>query len=204
MPNWCSTEYILLGEEKDLKEAHSFLEEEILQKPNRELSSYQRTAVALGGKTKNEDARNDIESVELEQRVDELKIHGLAFNWYMQIQTQTAWSPSHGLIDKLCEKFNLTYLFYTEEPGSDLYETNDDEGVFFYERYVVDQIGEDKMSYATIEERDELIEDLIEDEPTEDNIKAFNEEHPEKVILLFDVNVIDREELQLKEIKYWA
>lgn len=47
--------------------------------------------------------------------------------------------PCNETFDLVCEKFpSLRYYYQTEEPGMGFYETNDSEGKYFTDKYIVD------------------------------------------------------------------
>ncbi len=62
------------------------------------------------------------------------------------LSTETAWSDCRKLFYLLSIKFDVEILFYTEELGCDIHETNDEEGRYFDTRYLLDD-SEDEMSY---------------------------------------------------------
>lgn len=57
----------------------------------------------------------------------------------LRFTTETAWGPCNETFDLVCEKFpSLRYYYQTEEPGMGFYETNDSEGKYFTDKYIVD------------------------------------------------------------------
>lgn len=62
-------------------------------------------------------------------------------------------------------KFDVEILFYTEELGCDIHETNDEEGRYFDTRYLLDD-SEDEMSYySSFGEFAKEIEDMTGEKP---------------------------------------
>ena len=50
----------------------------------------------------------------------------------LKIMTETAWGPMNEVFDLICKKFpGLTYYYQAEEPGCELYWSNDTEGLHF-------------------------------------------------------------------------
>lgn len=58
----------------------------------------------------------------------------------LYIDTETAWCPRHEIWDLLIKKYapHASYLYYAEEPGYGIYETNDIFRIHFDFDYVVD------------------------------------------------------------------
>lgn len=54
----------------------------------------------------------------------------------------------------------IKILFVTEEPGCEVYQTNDKDGVFFKSKYILDY-GKDVEYFETIDKAVEFIENLI-------------------------------------------
>lgn len=68
-------------------------------------------------------------------------------NETLRFTTETAWAPCNETLDLVCEKFpSLCYYYQTEEPGMGIYETNDSEGKYFTDKYMVD-LCTDKSEY---------------------------------------------------------
>ena len=147
MPNWCNTEYIFFGEEQDLKACGEVINKFAfgnISQDDKKYGTYQLIDREIGGSLDGQDARNDFLQAEIETLSDG--------KTYLQTWTQTAWRPDHGLADKLCKKFNLTYLYYAEEPGCQIYETNDREGLFFPERFIIEQSSAETCTYIAEQE----------------------------------------------------
>jgi hypothetical protein len=93
------------------------------------------------------------------------------------------------------KKFNLTYLFYAEEPGSDIYETNDRAGLYFHDRYIVEQNNEETCYYTELQE---TLNDIAERtdktceywENAQKIVEDFNREHEDNRITLIKIEVL--------------
>ena len=57
----------------------------------------------------------------------------------LKFSTETAWAPCSETFDLVREAFpNLRYYFQAEEPGMEVYETNDEFGTYFSDRFFLD------------------------------------------------------------------
>lgn len=91
---------------------------------------------ALGENWKNVFCRGSWYDLEFDGRV-------LTFN------TETAWSPCNEMFDMVCEKYpTLNYFYRSEEPGMALYFTNDKEGRYFQDRFVVELCTHEEEYYT--------------------------------------------------------
>jgi hypothetical protein len=190
MPNWCNTEYIFKGKKKDLKACAKVINKFAWGKypqEDRKYGTYQLIDREIGGSLDGQDALNDFQQAEIETGSD-----GIV---YLQTWTQTAWGPAHGLIEKLSEKFNLTYLYFAEEPGSGIYETNDREGLYFSDRFIIEQCDEETVYYTDIQE---ALDDIacrtnrtcVDMESAQKIIDDYNSEHENKGITLIKITVL--------------
>lgn len=83
----------------------------------------------------------------------------------LRMETETAWAPCLETYDFICEKFpSLTYYFRSEEPGMCDYWTNDTNGIYFPERYLVELCTPQEEYYTeyfqTLEEAFEWLEEF--------------------------------------------
>lgn len=190
MPNWCNTEYILRGKSEDLNACA-----EVINKfafggypdEDRQYSTYQLIDREIEGSVNNQDARNDFQQAEIETNSDG--------TMYLQTWTTTAWKPEHGLVEKLCEKFNLSYLYFAEESGEGIYETNDKNGDFFSDRYMIEECNEETGYYKTVREalddlgsRTSRLCETMED--AQSVIKEHNRTHEENKITFIKIEVV--------------
>lgn len=131
MPNWCSTAYVIEGDASEIKNLYELMKE--LQERKKPLvENGFGTAwlgclvVALGKDWRNIDCRGHWYSLAMEDDT-------------LRFDTETAWAPCEETLNLVCEKFpSLSYYYRTEEPGMCIYETNDSDGKYFPDRYVVD------------------------------------------------------------------
>lgn len=140
MPNWCSTAYVVEGDAKEIKSLYDLMQNlqnmEKPSKPNGFGTSWLGCLVdALGEDWENVSCRGSWNGLELVGDV-------LKFN------TETAWAPCDDTLELVLKKFpSLRYYYRTEEPGMVIYETNDCEGLYFPERYVLTALTPEKEYY---------------------------------------------------------
>ena len=141
MPNWCSTAYAIEGDAKEVKSLYDLMNELQKQKepsvPNGSGTAWLGCLVdALGENWKNVFCRGSWYDLEFDGRV-------LTFN------TATAWSPCNEMFDMVCKKYpTLSYFYRSEEPGMALYFTNDKEGRYFQDRFVVELCTHEEEYYT--------------------------------------------------------
>lgn len=141
MPNWCCTAYAIEGDAKELQSLYDLMnklqESKDPSVPNGFGTTWLGCLVdALGEKWEDVSCRGSWNDLEFDGRV-------LTFN------TETAWAPCNETLDVVCRKYpTLNYLYRSEEPGMALYYTNDDEGRYFPDRFVV-EVCISKKEYYT-------------------------------------------------------
>ena len=141
MPNWCNTAYTVTGDTQEVKALYELmkgLEEQ--EKPavdNGFGTTWLGCLVnALGEDWNNIRCRGHWEGLEFDGEV-------LTF-W-----TETAWSVCNEVFELARQKFpSLSYYYRAEEPGMCDYYTNDADGIYYPERYVVDACS-DKCDWYT-------------------------------------------------------
>lgn len=141
MPNWCSTAYAIEGDAKEVKSLYDLMNELQKQKEpsihNDYGSAWLGSLVdALGEDWKKVYCRGSWYDMEFDGRV-------LTFN------TETAWSPCNEMFDTVCKKYpTLSYYYRSEEPGMALYSTNDKEGRYFQDRFIVELCTPEEEYYT--------------------------------------------------------
>ncbi len=174
MPNWCYTSYTFVGDEEELKELHGLMERlESMEKPlveNGFGTNWLGCLVDSLGK--------DWNSVWYRGSWDNLTLA----NSTLKFTTETAWSQADEVMDLICEKYpSLDYYFYTEEPGMGIYQTNDDEGLYYPERYYIDLCTADgtymQEYFVNLDDAIVWIGKMTEQEfKTEDDVNAYFDE----------------------------
>lgn len=141
MPNWCSTAYAIEGDAKEVKSLYDLMSGLQKQKEpsihNDYGSAWLGSLVdALGEDWKKVYCRGSWYDMEFDGRV-------LTFN------TETAWSPCNEMFDTVCKKYpTLSYYYRSEEPGMALYSTNDKEGRYFQDRFIVELCTPEEEYYT--------------------------------------------------------
>lgn len=155
MPNWCSTEYYVVGSKKELSDLNKKMERLENRKKSLVKNGFGNTWLgnlveSLGGDWEKVYCRGQWMC-----RVYNKENNSLTFT------TETAWkemSEWRSFIES-CYK-TIKILFVTEEPGCGIYQTNDLGGVFFKDKYILDYT-EDVEYFETIDQAVEFIEELI-------------------------------------------
>lgn len=159
MPNWCSTALVFEGKKEEVTALYGLMKELEERKEPAVPNGFGTTwlgclVYALGGDWKKIHCRGEWANVELQGNT-------------LRMETVTAWSPCLETCDFICEKFpSLTYYFRSEEPGMGDYLTNDIDGIYFPERYLVElctpQEEYDTEYFQTLEEAFEWLEEFCE------------------------------------------
>ena len=153
MPNWCYTTYRLEGKQEDIEALDQVMEElEDLEKP-----------------LVKSDFGNEWLGCLVTKLGEDWNKVGCRGSWInrclmpdgtLSFETETAWSPAEEVIALIQEKYpgieNVWY--YSEEPGMGFYETNDAEGRFWKDRYVLcDHVSGEEEVTQTLEEALDIV-----------------------------------------------
>ena len=155
MANICCVDIVILGEKKDLDFLNGKFNPDISE------TGFLR-AIGVNGDFDDYELRGYIDCCEYDEDQDALKIYMCH-----------AWSPCYDFMDLIRSRFDVTIYYYAEEFGCDVVETNDFEGEWFPQRYVINSDLLDECIY--IEDDKELSEVLK---------KEFNVDIPEKDLIL--------------------
>ena len=129
MANWCSTEYLFVGATGNARRLLADL---------KQVTSVDCWLVYVRENLLPESCGTDIPCRgEVSYLDDELHDTGNG-NVGVRFSTETAWCACEELMQKIADKYGLHSYYYTEEPGMEIFQTNDAEGVFFPARYMVD------------------------------------------------------------------
>ena len=155
MPNWCTTEYYVVGSKKEVLDLNKKMEKLENRKESLVKNSFGNTWLgnlveSLGGDWEKVYCRGQWMC-----RVYNKENNSLTFT------TETAWREMNEW-RKFIESYYTTIklLYVTEEPGCGIYQTNDLGGVFFKDKYVLDYT-EDVEYFEIIDQAVEFIEELI-------------------------------------------
>lgn len=151
MANICCTDIVILGERKDL----DFLNDKF--SPDISEAGF-LSAIGVKDDLDNYGLRGYIDCCGYDEDQNALKMY-----------ICHAWLPCYDFMDLIRSRFDVTIYYYSEEFGCGVVETNDFEGEWFPQRYVIDSDLLDECIY--IDNNNEMSEVLK---------KEFNIDIPEK------------------------
>ena len=176
MANWADTSYRIEGSESDLRKVYNVIDNFVTGKSKPVLENASKEwegniVKALGAsdeQLKKSYLRGFIEEYELDEDV-------------IRINAEEVWGATdfrHILGNLMSE---LTIYYIVEEAGCDVFATNDIDGKYFPEQYLVDAYVKDAEYYEYFETEKQMkdfVSTLIDKEDfTDEDIKAWNEEH---------------------------
>lgn len=189
MPNWCNTDYCILGSKKELSDLNKKMEKLENRKKSLVKNGFGNTWLgnlvkSLGGDWEKVYCRGQWMNREYNKEKNTLNF-----------TTETAWREMDEW-RKFIESCYTTIriLYVAEEPGCGIYQTNDLDGVFFKDKYILDY-SEDVEYFENIDQAVEFIENLIgikiEDKSVNGIQKALDnyvEENEDEEDLFFSFN----------------
>ena len=128
MPNWCTTNFVVEGEQKDLDRLYEMMDR--LGKMEKPLVENGFGPTWLG--------------CLLTELGEDFQNYHCKGDWYnlsrqdktLRFDTDTAWNPAYDIIDLLEHKFPTLYFYFrAEEPNNDIFVKNDEQGIYFPEQY---------------------------------------------------------------------
>lgn len=154
MPNWCSTDYYVLGSRKEIMDLSKRMERLENRKKSLINNGFGNTWLGnlvnnLGGDWENVYCRGEWMCREWNKEKNTLTF-----------TTETAWQEMkewRRFIES-CYK-TIKILYVTEEPGMGIYKTNDLDEIFFKAKFVLDY-GEDVEYFETLDQAIVFIEEL--------------------------------------------
>lgn len=154
MPNWCSTDYYVLGSRKEIMDLSKRMERLEYRKKSLINNGFGNTWLGnlvnnLGGDWENVYCRGEWMCREWNKEKNTLTF-----------TTETAWQEMkewRRFIES-CYK-TIKILYVTEEPGMGIYKTNDLNEIFFKAKFVLDY-GEDVEYFETLDQAIVFIEEL--------------------------------------------
>lgn len=154
MPNWCSTDYYVLGSRKEIMDLSKRMERLENRKKSLINNGFGNTWLGnlvnnLGGDWENVYCRGEWMGREWNKEKNTLTF-----------TTETAWQEMkewRRFIES-CYK-TIKILYVTEEPGMGIYKTNDLNEIFFKAKFVLDY-GEDVEYFETLDQAIVFIEEL--------------------------------------------
>ena len=153
MPNWCDTTYQCVGDPKEVRALHKILKYIDRRKTTIVRNGFGKwwlgnLVTKLGGKWEDYCCRGEITGYSFDGDV-------------LEITQYTAWCEQEGVRRIIQEKFPSIKVYYREEePGCEVYYTNDTTGDYFPETYFLDSYDEQQY-FETIEEAAESVSEIV-------------------------------------------
>ena len=153
MPNWCDTEYKCVGDPKEVKSLYKILQRMSKRKKPQHPNGFGtmwlgELVIELGFDWEKCRCRGDISGFELDDGV-------------LSIWQNTAWCEQEGVRESIEKKYPSIKVYYREEePGCEVYATNDLNGDFFPDNYFLDSY-DDPMYFETIEEAAKYVSSIV-------------------------------------------
>ena len=197
MPNWNTTDYTLYGNKDNMKRLYTDLKNTVDIDRTKESKpfTFLGNSYWLGYIKKSllpeveEElpARGEISYIE-----EEIEDHDNDMA-SLKLTTETAWVACSELMDKIAEKYDLQLFYYSEEPGCEIFETNDLEGQFYSFRYMVDSEKEGIEYYDTFEQVAEAIAKMTgirlnNISEADDKLSAFNND--DTFLIINEISVV--------------
>ena len=167
MPNWCSTDYQIVGIRTEVQNLYnkfkkviatdrSYEKDGTIFLPNSSWLGYVvKDILEIDPETEVIPCRGTIEWLQEELDIDEANDTAS-----FQLMTETAWSDCRKLFFTLMDKFDVQIFFIAEELGCGIFQGNDEDGRYLTSRYIVDDFDEGMEYYSTFDEVAEILEKL--------------------------------------------
>ena len=153
MPNLCDTTYKCVGDPKEVRALHKILKYIDRRKTTIVRNGFGKwwlgnLVTKLGGKWEDYRCRGEIIDYSFDGDI-------------LVISQYTAWCEQEGVRRIIQEKFPSIKVYYREEePGCEVYYTNDITGDYFPETYFLDSYDE-QLYFETIEEAAECVSGIV-------------------------------------------
>ena len=197
MPNWNTTDYTLYGNKENIKRLYTDLKKTVDIDRTKESKPF----TFLG----NSYWLGYIKKSLLPEVEEELPVRGeISYieediedhdndRASLKLTTETAWVACSELMDKIAGKYDLQLFYYSEEPGCEIFETNDLEGQFYSFRYMVDSEKEGIEYYDTFEQVAEAIAKMTgirlnNISEADDKLSAFNND--DTFLIINEISVV--------------
>lgn len=145
MPNWAYSMYHATGDREQLKKLHSLIDElECMKDPGLHDNGFGSTwlgnlVIKLDG---------DWEKIYCRGSWDNLLLH---YDGTVSFSVESAWGELNEVREFIEEKFpDVKLYFQCEESGMGIYQTNDDTGEYFPEKYYLWVENEDTEYYTSL------------------------------------------------------
>lgn len=192
MANWASTSYRIEGSKSDLERVFGVIDDFI---KGRVASTREDATADWEG--------NIVKALgAMDEEIDNNYLRGFIQDYELdgdtiRIEAEEAWGATdfRHVLGKLMS--DLTIYYIVEEAGYEVFATNDTDGKYYPERYLVDAYVKDVDYYEFFETEKQMksfVSSLLEKEDfTEEDIEAWNEEHED-----------DDSHINVHEFKYVA
>lgn len=176
MANWASTSYRIEGSKSDLERVFGVIDDFI---KGRVASTREDATADWEG--------NIVKALgAMDEEIDNNYLRGFIQDYELdgdtiRIEAEEAWGATdfRHVLGKLMP--DLTIYYIVEEAGCEVFATNDTDGKYYPERYLVDAYVKDVDYYEYFETEKQMksfVSSLLEKEDfTEEDIEAWNEEH---------------------------
>lgn len=154
MPNWCYTSYRIQGDLKEIKSFHKLIQS--LQKRKKPLVPNGFGNLWLGGIIHK--LQGDWKKVYCRGSIIDYQF--IDDDGTLSISTETAWSEMdewRHFIESKYPSFKIYYM--SEEEGCDYFVSNDKDGVFYPDRYYLEDETSESLYFPTLREAIEVIHD---------------------------------------------
>lgn len=175
MANWASTSYVIEGSKAEVSKVYQVIDD---------FMSGRKQPVA---ETASDDWEGNIVKT-LGATDEQMKKYLRGFiQWYdfdgcvLRINAEEAWGATefHEVLAELMP--DLTIYFIVEEPGYEIYATNDAEGKYFSDRFYVESAINNQYDHEYFSEEEEAMsyvaEQMGREHVTKEDIDKWNEEH---------------------------
>ena len=189
MPNWCFTSYCFEGEKAEITDLFQKLQSLSERKESLLPNSFGKRW--LGNVVHLFDG--DWEKIYCRGSFDNLEMT----DDILKFDTETAWGEMNEVWDFVKKSYtSIRYFWMAEESGNVYYATNDSEGKYYPERFLIEETTSGTERYET---EGEVLKDLSnilnitvntwdEIEPL---IDKYNEEHPDETIHVNKIDIVE-------------
>lgn len=198
MPNWCSTDYQIVGNRTKVQNLYNKFKQVMAadRSYEKDSSTFLPNSGWLGYVAK------DI--LEINPELEKIFCRG-TIEWlqeeldmddndtaHFQLTTETAWTDCRELFYRLSEKYDVEVLFITEELGCGIFQINDEEGRCFDSKYIVDDFEEGMDYYSSFDEVADIIEEKSGKRPTDfkDAVKLIEDCELDDKIAIHEVDYV--------------
>ena len=155
MPNWCFTEYVVTGEKSEIKDLHKKMKSLEKRKKSLVENGFGKTWMGnlvelFGGDWKKTYCRGSWDIAELTP------------DGNLYFTAESAWEELSEWRRFIESQYKtITFYFMSEEPGMQIYQTNDSNRDFFTRRYAIELEDNGREEFDTYDEARTYVEQTI-------------------------------------------